>query len=147
MVGVGWSLSGLSEISRVHYGNGINFDANDTFAHSDAGVLMLQAEPQPQDPAGTDSRATYRSKKASFIRFQSFGNCAGGDPCYWIARDRSGTRYYYGEYGGSGNARLLTPDNTHIKTWALQAVVDLFENAYTINYTQDPANGRIYPNS
>src|SRR5262249_33210483 len=69
LVGMGWSLAGLSEITRVNYGNGINFDAHDTFAHSDVGVLVRQAD-QP-DSSGVN-QPTYRSKKESFMRFQQY---------------------------------------------------------------------------
>src|SRR5262249_17827643 len=77
IVGMGWSLSGLSDIARINYGSGINFNSGDTFAHSGSGVLVWQ------------TGGTYRSKKESFVKFTPSGTCGSG-PCSWVATDRSG---------------------------------------------------------
>lgn len=46
IAGMGWQLTGLSAISRVNYGNGINFAGGDSYAHSQFGVLIRQVERQ-----------------------------------------------------------------------------------------------------
>jgi len=145
-LGMGWSLTGLSVISRVNYGNGINFDTHDTYAHSDNGVLVQQA--------GDDR--TYRSKKESFVRFvRSAENCGDG-PCSWTATDRSGTKYFYGS-GRTGetctvpnscDSQLWVQDRAGVKVWALSGVEDLFGNAYEIAYNNtatDLLYGQITP--
>src|SRR5687768_6045299 len=44
LLGMGWQLAGLSAIGRVNNGDGINFNAADSFAHSQLGLLVRQAD-------------------------------------------------------------------------------------------------------
>ena len=118
LLGVGWALTGIPAISRVNYGNGINFDTAhhfdrahlgaDTYAHSEVGVLIPQ------------SNGTYRSKKESFMLFQASGACGDG-PCQWTVTDRSGARYFFGD---TSDSRLMVPDGAGAKIWALSRVQD-----------------------
>lgn len=72
IAGMGWQLTGLSAISRVNYGNGINFAGGDSYAHSQFGVLIRQVD------------GSYRSKSESFVKFVPSGLCGDG-PCSWFA--------------------------------------------------------------
>jgi hypothetical protein len=69
IVGVGWQLTGISTISRVNYGNGVKYGGGDTYAHSQLGVLVKQAD------------GSYRSKSESFVKFVPQGVCGDG-PCF-----------------------------------------------------------------
>jgi hypothetical protein len=135
IVGMGWSLTGLSHIARVNYGSGINYDGTDTYAHSDLGILVKQPD------------GSYRSKKESFTKFVPHGTYGDG-PCYWVAYDRTGAELMYGT---ALYSTLLRPGNSgvpgSIRMWALAKVVDLFFNAYTVSYINDPIhqNQRLYP--
>ena len=42
IVGMGWQLAGLSQITRINYGSGINYGGTDTYGHSQVGVLTPQ---------------------------------------------------------------------------------------------------------
>jgi YD repeat-containing protein len=151
LVGMGWSLTGLSAITRVNYGDGINFSGSDTYAHSDVGVLIQQS--------GTP--VTFRSKKESFIRFAPSGlhDCGDG-PCSWTATDRTGTKYFYGttvtgvtcttspSQGTPCDSQLWVQDFRGVKVWALAAVQDRFGNYYKITYNSqgfDFLIGQITP--
>ena len=79
MVGVGWALTGLPSIRRISYGNGINFDGNDSFLHTDLGVLILQPD------------GTYRTKKESFVKFIPSTDTTCRGPCSWKALYHNGS--------------------------------------------------------
>ena len=133
IVGVGWQLTGLSLVTRVNFGNGVNYDGKDTYAHSTLGVLVLQPD------------GTYRSKNESFTRIEPSGTCGDG-PCSWVATDRSGVKFFYGT---TANSQLMQYyDSPSVRTWALSKVLDLFGNSYEISYI-DPNQGdrEIYPRS
>jgi RHS repeat-associated protein len=146
-IGMGWSLTGLSAVSRVNYGNGINFNGHDTYAHSDTGVLI-------QQPG--DGR-TYRSKKDSFMRFERSVEDCGDGPCSWTATDRSGTKYFYGATTtgvtctvvSSCDSQLWVTDGAGVKIWGLSGVQDLFGNRYEIVYNAgaDILFGKITPST
>src|SRR5262249_26564011 len=129
LLGVGWALSGIPAITRVNYGNGINFDTQDTYAHSEVGVLVRQSD------------GTFRSRKESLMRFQPSSTCGDG-PCSWTVTDRSGTQYFFGD---TTDSRLMAPDGAGAKIWALSRVQDLFGNYWTVAYNPDPTNGQLTP--
>ena len=131
IVGMGWQLAGLSQITRINYGSGINYGGTDTYGHSQVGVLTPQH----------DADNSYRSKKESFTKFVPSGACGDG-PCSWVACDRSGMKYYYGTTSSSS---LLAQGTSSVRTWALSRVVDLYGNYYTIAYQNDATNGQLYP--
>ncbi len=131
IVGVGWQLTGLSTITRVNYGNGVNYAGNDTYAHSTLGVLV----PQPD--------GSYRSKNETFTQLVPSGKCGDG-PCSWIATDRSGTKFFY---GGDGSNVLQSSKSTTVRTWALNKVLDLFGNYYYVTYGTSTDENVLYPNS
>ncbi len=116
MVGMGWQLTGIPYISRVNYGSGINYDANDTYAHSVLGILVKQSD------------GSYRTKKESFAKFVPSGACLGG-PCSWTMTDRSGLTHYYGT---GADSRLDVQSVT--RAWGLSSIVDLFGSSYSIKY-------------
>jgi YD repeat-containing protein len=129
MVGMGWQLTGLSTITRANDGNGINYDGGDTYAHSQLGVLGGQPD------------GSYRSKKETFTKLVPSGTCGDG-PCSWVAYDRSGLRFYFGT---TADSRLLTHATGSVGTWGLAKVADLFGNSFEVEYTNDAANGVLYP--
>jgi RHS repeat-associated protein len=135
ILGMGWSLAGLSSITRCNYGNGINYDGADSYCHSDLGVLVRQPD------------GSYRSKKESFTKFVPSGTCGDG-PCSWTAYDRTGIQL---SYGTTPDSSLLTRNHafppTSVRQWALTRVLDLFGNSYSVTYTNDAENGWLYPSS
>ncbi len=130
LLGVGWSLKGIPSITRVSYGSGITYGGNDTYAHSTLGVLVRQAD------------GSYRTKNESFARAVPSGTC-GDAPCSWTVADRSGTKFNFGTTADSRLERSV--GLSHVRTWGLASVVDLFGNSYEVSYTNDASNGRLYP--
>ena len=127
IVGVGWQLAGLSAITRVNYGSGIQCSGGDTYAHTQLGILMAQPD------------GSYRSKRESFTKLVPSSSCGNG-PCSWTAYDRSGTQFVY---GATADSTLACGATGTVLTWALSKVVDLFGNSYEVGYSKD--NGQLYP--
>lgn len=125
VVGVGWQLTGLSFITRVSYGEPIQYAGADTYAHSQLGVLVRQPD------------GTYRSKKESFVKLVPSG-ISGDGPDTWTGYDRSGTRFIYG-------AKLYKAGTASVRTWAVSQVIDVFGNSYSVSY--EAAGGHLYPSS
>jgi RHS repeat-associated protein len=132
IVGMGWQLTGLPVITRVNYGEGINYAGADTYAHSQLGILV----PQPD--------GSYRSKSESFVKLVPAGECGDG-PCSWTAYHPSGSRSHYGTSPGSA---LLVQETSSVRQWGLARVADVFGNSYEVEYSTDPidaADGQMYP--
>jgi YD repeat-containing protein len=126
IAGVGWGLSGLPTITRVSYGNGVNYDAKDSFLHSTLGLLVPQTD------------GTYRTKVESFRKFVPQGTCGSG-PCSWLVYEPSGVQEVY---GGTTYSRLLNT-GTSVRAWAISSRTDLFGNYYTVSYVN--STGHFLP--
>jgi RHS repeat-associated protein len=132
IVGVGWHLTGLSVVTRVNFGNGVNYDGKDTYSHSTLGVLVPQSD------------GTYRTKKESFARLVPSGTCGDG-PCSWVATDRSGVKFFYGTTADSQFRNYFGGRLSSMRTWALSKVLDLFGNYYEISYSKSAHDSEVYP--
>lgn len=128
MLGMGWQLAGLSQISRdISYG--INYNGNDHYIHSDLGRLVY---------SGHD--AQYCTQKESFTQVTKSGSCGDG-PCSWTIIDKSGVKY---EFGHSTDSRVSAiGKNGSIRIWALNKITDVHGNYLEITYTTD--SGAYYP--
>jgi hypothetical protein len=89
LLGVGWSLQGLSAITRCPrtmaqdgVRGGVNYDSNDRFC-LDGQRLMAVSGTYGAD--GTE----YRTERESFTKITSHGT-AGNGPSYFIAKTKSG---------------------------------------------------------
>jgi hypothetical protein len=126
MVGVGWSLNGLSFVERDS-SKGINYNGTDSFVSSSGPLMPV---------AGGYFAAEYDN----LSRFELVGSIESGSE-YWIEHRVDGGKNYYG----------LTPDSRivadrhapRIRTWALSRSEDKFGNYYTVTYTVD--QGEYYP--
>jgi Salmonella virulence plasmid 65kDa B protein/Insecticide toxin TcdB middle/N-terminal region/FG-GAP-like repeat len=143
LVGLGWSLSGLSQISRcgrtfVQDGvpGTVNYDVNDRFCLDGQRLIVISGS------NGGDN-AEYRTEIDTFTRVKSFGVAAGGSgPLYWKAWTKSGQVY---EYGNTGDSNVLAVGKTSVAVWALNKATDSVSNTMTFTYTEDTANGSFVP--
>jgi RHS repeat-associated protein len=143
-LGFGWSLSGLSAITRcaatldldgvvggVNFGNYINSSTNDRFCLDGQRLISLGGT---HGGDGTE----YRLKNENFSKVKSYGNTQNG-PTHWIVKHKSGLTY---EYGATENSRhQLT--SLDIIGWHLSKVIDLKGNYYTLSYHQDTSLGEL----
>jgi len=122
-VGVGWGLdAGYIERSTK---NGVpKYDTTDTYAFMFQGV----SSDLVKIPDGT-----YRAKdEGLFLRFEYKGVSG------WEVRDKSGTRYLFGQAVAS-----QIEDNGKIFRWALDKILDTNGNSLSITYAKD--QGQLYP--
>lgn len=138
LFGVGWQLLGVPAIVRVNYGQGIRYSGNDTYAHTQLGVLVKQTD------------GSYRTKRESFSKFVPSTVLCGDGPCSWTVTDRTGIRSVFGVTepcrtpGSYPNACLHKAGTTNVRAWGLSSVTDLFGNYYDVVYDGGiAANGKL----
>ena len=137
--GVGWSLAGLSSIYRC----------NLTFAQdgTPAPIGLVTSDGYCMDgqrlrlTGGTYGTAgsTYQTEIANFINVTAYG-AAGNGPAYFIAQDRNGVKY---TYGNTTDSRVLATNSTTALSWQLNEVSDTAGNTMTIAY--NTATGSAVP--
>ncbi len=139
LTGMGWSLAGLSAISRCHK----------TWAQDGApgGVLLALTDRfcldglQLKHVSGTYGQAgsVYATEIESFSKIEASG-VAGSGPASFKVTTKNGLIY---EYGVTPDARITLGGGATVHTWALSKIRDrvgVNGNRITITYTHDVAN-------
>ncbi len=144
-VGLGWSLQGISVITRVaqtvaqdgHRG-GINLDANDRFALNGERLMLARGT------EGLDG-ADYRTEKDSFQRVQVVGRHGNGPRSFQV-KTKSGLTL---DFGTTADSQLLANRNGSVSptnailSWALSRITDTAGNYLTFTYLNDALNGEV----
>lgn len=135
LLGKGWSLAGLSAISRCPRTKGsdgvvgsINFDANDRFCLDGQRLTVV---------SGTYGAASseYRTERESFSKITFDGNA-------FTVKTKDGLIQ---QYGGTADSAIEAQGKTAVRTWALNKLSDRLGNYLTVSYTEDSANGDYRP--
>ncbi|SFW11613.1 virulence plasmid B protein [Nitrosovibrio sp. Nv17] len=139
-LGVGWSLSGQSAITRcgrtiVQDGvqGGVRLDARDRFCLDGQRLVAITGgygEP------GTE----YRTEIDTFARIVSHGGSAG-DPGHFKVWTKAGRIL---EYGNTADSRVEAQGKAIARSWALNRTSDTTGNYIAYTYTEDAANGEHY---
>ncbi|MFT3848690.1 MAG: SpvB/TcaC N-terminal domain-containing protein [Propionivibrio sp.] len=151
LLGVGWSLSGLSTITRCPrtmaqdgVRGSVNFDANDRYCLDGQRLMVV---------SGTDGAdgAEYRTEREGFSKIVSYGS-AGNGPAWFKVWTKSGQIIEFGDTAdsrievvkaaGASPAWLIGT----VRAWAVNKVSDISGNYYSVTYTEDSTNGDYYPN-
>jgi RHS repeat-associated protein len=138
IAGFGWSLGGLSAVTRcpqtiVQDGNagGVNYDANDRFCLDGQRLILI---------AGASYGAIgaeYRTEIESFSKVVSVGGTAG-DPQSFLVKTKAGQII---ELGNTTNARVEAQGRTVAAAWAINKISDTVGNYIAFTYFEDNANG------
>jgi hypothetical protein len=138
LLGVGWSLSGLSTITRCPrtlaqdgVRGGVRFDANDRFCLD--GQRLMAINGGTYGAANTE----YRTERDSFSKIVSYGGTTG-DPAYFMAWTKGGKIY---EYGNTADSRIPAQFKTQAKAWAVNRITDSKNNFMTVTYGLDTVAG------
>lgn len=138
IVGVGWSIGGLSAIARcpqtlAHDGQtrGVQLDADDRFCLDGQRLALVSGA--SYGAVG----AEYRTEIESFSRIVSYGGTAG-DPQYFKVWTRAGQIV---EYGNAADARVEAQGKTVAAAWAVNKISDTVGNYLAFAYFEDNANG------
>ena len=148
ILGVGWSLQGLSSITRTPatmaqdlFIGAVGYNETDRFS-LDGQRLVPVSGTSYQDPASVyqTELESWRKVVPVFGPNQPAGRSG---PDSFIVYTKNGRRL---EYGTTPDAQVAASDtNPSIRTWALNKITDLNGNYLTISYLRDPASGAFYP--
>ncbi len=141
LMGFGWSLSGLSSITRTSetvYNDGkispVALNNTDRFLLDGNRLIATNGT---YGFAGT----TYGTETETFSRITSYGAIAGGGgPQYFTVEGKDGRLY---EYGVTADSRIEASGSLSnpVLTWLLDKVTDLDGNYMTLTYMEDNVNG------
>ena len=139
LLGVGWSLSGLSTIHRC----------NRTLAQDNrlAAVELVRADALCLDGrrmrlvSGNQGTvgSVYRLEIDDYTKIEMLRDASSGR-VYFKAWSKSGEIM---EYGRSADARVDTPTGK-VQRWALSRVTDTVHNYFTVQYHKDTSSGEHY---
>jgi len=140
LLGMGWSLGGLSVIHRCPKTvaqdgvlGGVNYDANDRFCLDGQRLVAINGT------YGADA-TEYRTEMESFSRIVSYGS-QGSGPAYWKVWTKSGQII---EFGNTDDSRIEAQGKTEAMLWSLNKLSDTVGNYFTVRYIEDNANGQFY---
>jgi len=141
IMGLGWSLSGLSSISRagqsVYYNGSIgpvSLTNADNFV-MDGNYLI------PASGANGANGTVYGTEVESFSRITSVGQ-TGASPDYFTVETKDGSIL---EYGRTADSRIEAQGSTIALTWLLNKVTDNRGNYMLFRYYENPTSGEFYP--
>ena len=141
LLGMGWSLAGLSVIHRcprtvVQDGvlGSVNYDANDRYCLDGQRLVAVSGA------YGADA-TEYRTENESYSRIVSYGS-QGSGPAWWKVWTKSGQII---EYGNTADSRIEAQGKTEVTLWSLNKLSDTVGNYLTVSYIEDNPNGQYYP--
>ena len=139
--GLGWSLTGLSTITRCK-----RTLATDNHVHpvdlTAADAYCLNGE-RLVNISGTDGAAAeYRTEEESFQRVKSFGSNTAAGPDYWTVETRDGRILTIG--GGSATVSVTKAGNVVNWMWTLAREQDQHGNYMTVAY-ESTTTGERFP--
>src|SRR5712692_7673627 len=142
LLGVGWSVSGLSLIQRCGrtialdgVKGGVNYDNNDRFCLDGQRLIAIKT----LTSTGVDGAngTEYRTEKETFSKIISYRDdttFTGSGPQYFRVTSKSGAVM---EYGVTLDARIEAQGKPSVRLWALNKVQDTKGNYFTISYFKD----------
>jgi RHS repeat-associated protein len=136
LMGVGWSLDGLSAISRIGQNKirdgknqPVKFNAEDRFALDGQRLINVTTATY-----GATSGCEYRTEIESFSKVTTFGGTAG-NPDYFEVKTKDGLIYYYGrDCSGDNSSKQSFVSVT--TTWFLSRVTDSYGNYFEFYYNE-----------
>lgn len=131
LAGVGWSLGGLSVITRCEQTLAqegvrgvVNLDDNDRYCLEGQKLIVLVPGTYAQDGA------EYRTENDKFSKIISYGRSGSGST-WFKAWTKSGQIM---EFGNTVDSRVIGSSYTTARQWSLNRVTDVNGNTMTISY-------------
>ena len=158
MLGMGWGLDGLSQISRCPQTMrqdgavfGVNYKSTDRFCldgerlYATSDVYNTATKTHATTSAYGASGTEYRTENANFARVVSYGVVANMDgtnsPAYFKVWTKSGQVI---EYGNTDDSRIEAAEKTVVRTWGVNKISDTKGNYMTVSYVEDNPKGEAY---
>ncbi|HYE14145.1 MAG TPA: FG-GAP-like repeat-containing protein, partial [Pyrinomonadaceae bacterium] len=147
LLGVGWSLHGLSAITRCAateaqdgFRGTVAYDEGDRFALDGQRLMAVSGSGYGAEDA------VYHTEVESWHRVAPvYGGSAApaSGPVSFVVQDKDGRTY---EYGATPDSRVAaSADNPSVRVWALNKITDSNGNYLTVTYQPDPSNNTNCP--
>ncbi len=137
ILGVGWSLGGLSVIHRCGKTlaqddeiDGVDYSTDDRFCLD--GQRLVATDGGVYGAAGT----TYSTELASFSKIVSYGT-AGTGPAYFKVWTKSGQIM---TYGNTADSAVEVPGQQTVRYWSVNRIEDRVGNYLDLSYSDDTTN-------
>jgi RHS repeat-associated protein len=142
LLGIGWNVTGLSEISRCKK-TPVQDGSTDSVLLTTADRFCLDGNKlrRISGTYGADG-STYRTEIDQISLVTAVGT-AGNGPASFTVEAKNGLTY---EYGNTSNSRIEVIGSTTPRTWALNRVTDRAGNYLTVTYVESTTNGSFRPN-
>jgi RHS repeat-associated protein len=142
IMGPGWTLGGLSRISRCNrtYAQDGTSEAV-TLTYADAFCLdgnRLRLTSSETLSTYGQASTTYQTEIANFSNVTASSTLAGNGPAYFTVQGKDGLTY---EYGNGRGSQILAPGGTTPYGWALDKVTDRAGNSMIFNYATTTQGG------
>jgi len=141
LLGMGWSLSGLSAIGRCPRTmavdgarGGVNFDMNDRYCIDGQRLILVSGT---YGVAGSE----YRTELDSFSKIVASGTAGNGVASFTVQTKAGLTM----EYGNTADSRIEAQGKATVRVWAINKISDVKTNYMTFSYVEDNVNGAYYP--
>lgn len=158
LMGAGWSISGLSAISRcpqtmAQDGNrgALNYDGNDRYCLDGQRLVNTPNRVTGTGVAGAygANQTEYSTEIENFSRIISYNETgATNGPGSFVVKTRDGLTIEYGKTEDSrieAQGRIDAQGHGVVIAWAINKVSDSKGNYYTVSYAEDNANGQYRP--
>jgi RHS repeat-associated protein len=140
VVGFGWSIAGLSVISRTGkniYHNGqvkpVSYTADDAFLLDG---MRLNAIAGSNGANGTE----YAGEAESFTKIISNSSVTADNPDWFLVTAKDGSTM---EFGNTADSRILTDDGLNVMLWRLNRIIDINGNYIDFRYDNTSRDSRI----
>jgi len=141
LLGMGWSLSGLSAITRCPrtmavdgVRGGVNYDMNDRYCLDGQRLILVSGS---YGVAGSE----YRTELDGFSKIVASGTAGNGVASFTVQTKAGVTM----EYGNTADSRIEAQGKTSVRVWAVNRISDVKTNFMTFSYVEDSTNGDFYP--
>jgi RHS repeat-associated protein len=131
LIGVGWSLSGLSTISRAGatyavdgFKGAVSYDGNDRYAFDGQRLINVQGE---YGHPGT----LYYTELQSWKHILAGASASDG----FTVQMKGGEVW---KYGATPDSRIMAAGGADVRVWALSSITDRNGNSVEYGYTQTP---------
>lgn len=139
MLGMGWSLGGVSSVSRcgknLHKDGlwgGVNFDSNDRYCIDGQRLIAISGQ-------DGENLTEYRVENNGYAKIVSLGR-AGKGPASFKVWHKDGSLY---EYGVTEDSRVQLPTQEDVYKWSLNKIIDTSKaNHINFVYSEDNSEGK-----
>ncbi len=157
LMGVGWSLNGLSAITRCRTSfategaeaqkSNPRYSVGDRLCLDGQKLVVASSTTAANDSAYWTAGTEYKTELDNFAKIVAYGSSANGGHGYFKVWTKDGRILTYGAEENSQASKVYATNQSAgpIKTWALDKVEDAYGNSYTITYERDTTTGEHYP--